>query len=46
MAFNPRRGSLPGEKKGKSLVKQKLMMVTPPPSQVMDLLPIRCLLNT
>lgn len=46
MAFNPRRGSLQEEKKGQSLVKQKLMMVTPSPSQVMDLLPISCLLNT
>lgn len=46
MAFNPRRGNLREEKKGQSLVKQKLMMVTPSPSQVMDLLPISCLLNT
>lgn len=46
MAFDPRRGAYQGEKKGTSVVKQKLMMVTRQPSQEMALLPNSCLLNS
>lgn len=46
MAFIQEEAVYQGDRKGKRVVQQKLMMLSPQPSQGMHLRPDSCLLNT